>query len=262
MPVRLQKYLAECGVASRRKCEELITAGRVRVNGTVAKLGTTVEPGQDAILLDGQSVAIDEKIHVVLNKPYDVITSVTDTHGRETVIDCLTPKTFVQNPGESQSPSLAIDARVFPVGRLDFDTRGVLLLTNDGELANRLMHPRYEIPKVYLAELDGAIKPAAVRKLEQGVELADGTTAPAKVEVLQSGPTISRVRMTLREGKKREVKRMCAKVGYPVIDLERESMAGIAAGGLRLGEWRYLSSQEVHALRVLTGLVRDEVPRA
>jgi pseudouridine synthase len=252
MAVRLQKYLAECGVSSRRKCEELIVARRVRVNGALAALGQTVDPSTDQIEVDGSPVERDRKVYVLLHKPAGVVTTVTDTHKRPTVLDCLKPETCVSaNPISIE----AIALRLFPVGRLDLDTRGVLLLTNDGELANRLMHPRYGIDKVYLARVDGVIKSAAIRKLESGVELDDGRTAPARVEVIGAGPVTSRIRITLREGRKREVKRMCAKVGFPVIDLERESMAGLGTKGLRPGEWRPLKEAELQMLRTQTGLI-------
>lgn len=260
MAVRLQKFLAESGVASRRKCELLIAAGRVTVNGTIAAIGQTVTPGKDTILLDGRALAREAKVYVVLNKPAGVITTASDTHKRRTVLDCLTPD---QQAGCDAGPGAGqpVRARVFPVGRLDYDTRGVLLLTNDGELANRLTHPRYGAEKVYLAVVDGVIGPGAVQKLERGVSLEEGRTAPAKVEVIETGPSASRIRLTLREGRKREVRRMCAKVGHPVIELVRESMAGITADGLQLGEWRYLTDREVVALQSITASVRDVEPR-
>lgn len=238
MAVRLQKYLAECGVASRRASERLIEQGRVTVNGETAVLGQSVDPGHDAIALDGRPIAQDTKICVLLNKPAGVITTAQDTHGRKTVLDCVQ----------------GARGRVFPVGRLDMDVKGVLLLTNDGELAHRLMHPSYEVEKEYLAWVNGQINPATVRQLEEGIPLEDGKTSPARVRVLHSNPDSSRIFLTLHEGRKREVKRMCAAVGHPVRRLERVVFAGLTADGLRVGEWRYLTPEETRELRARVGL--------
>jgi pseudouridine synthase len=231
--MRLQKHLAECGVDSRRACEALIAAGRVAVNGVVAELGGTVDPEQDEVTLDGHPVTRNEKVYVVLNKPAGYVTTAQDEFGRKNVLDCVK----------------GVKARVFPVGRLDMDVEGVLLLTNDGELAHRLLHPRYGVEKVYYASVRGCVSPASVRKLEAGVLLEDGLSAPAKASVIATEGNSTRLRLTLREGRKREVKRMCEAVGHPVKRLKRVMFGPLTADGLRPGEWRYLSDKEIGALR-------------
>ncbi|HDP34637.1 MAG TPA: rRNA pseudouridine synthase [Candidatus Hydrogenedentes bacterium] len=238
--VRLQKFLAECGVDSRRACERLIQSGRVYVNGAPATLGQQVRPGMDEVRLDGQRVSFDEKIYVVFNKPANVITTLKDTHGRKTVADFLN----------------GLASRAYPVGRLDRDVEGVLLFTNDGELAFRLIHPRFQVDKVYLAWVKGSVRDEAARRLEAGVRLEDGMTAPARIQVINAGAETSLIKLTIHEGRKREVKRMCAAVGHPVETLQRISFAGIEAKGLRPGEWRYLSAEEIANLRKCVGLSR------
>ncbi len=238
--MRLQKYLAQCGVASRREAEEFIAAGRVTVNGAVAQIGQTVDGASDAISLDGGPVAPDHNVYVLLNKPKGVITSAKDTHDRQTVIDLLS----------------GLNERVFPVGRLDMDVSGALLLTNDGELSFRLTHPSYEVDKVYLAWVQGLVPPEAVKRLEEGVTLEDGPTAPAKVTVMKYGENSTSIRIVIHEGRKRLVKRMCAHVGHPVRDLRRLSIGTISANGLIPGEWRYLEHREVASLKRLTKLAQ------
>ncbi len=238
--VRLQKYLAECGVASRRASETLIAEGRVTVNGVAATLGQSVDPAVDHVAVDGRELGTgaDDKVYIVLNKPRNVVTTARDTHGRRTVLDCVHSS----------------DARLFPVGRLDYDTEGVLLLTNDGELAYRLIHPKFGIEKEYLAWVRGRMDAAAAARLEQGVELEDGPTAPARVEVLETRSGNSLVRLVIHEGRKREVKRMCDTVGHPVQSLRRITFADIEVNGLRPGEWRNLTPMEVAGLKSLVGL--------
>ena len=235
---RLQKYLASCGVASRRGAEVLIKAGRVVVNDAVAELGCKVDPATDVILLDGNPVGREDSVYLLLNKPEGLVTTVKDTHERETVMDCLD----------------GVAARVYPVGRLDMDVGGVLLLTNDGELANRLIHPRYKIAKVYLAWVWGHVDDASIAQLRRGVWLEDGVTAPAEVRIIkrQSGKTC--LRLELYEGKKREVKRMCIAVGHRVASLSRIVFCGLQVGDLAPGKWRHLTDNEVAALRKATGL--------
>ena len=236
--VRLQKYLAACGVGSRRGCERLIQEGRVVVNGTTAAIGQQVTPGVDEVRVNGETVVTDKKVYVVFNKPADVVTTLKDTHSRKTVGDFF--------DGLAQ--------RVFPVGRLDRDVEGVLLFTNDGELAFRLTHPRYKINKVYLVWVKGQVTPETVKRLEQGVQLDDGVTAPARVSVINAGVETSHIKLTIHEGRKREVKRMCAAVGHPVKTLRRVAFAGVNAKGLRPGEWRYLADEEIKEVRTLAGL--------
>ncbi len=236
--IRLQKYLAQCGVASRRQSERFIVAGRVCVNGTVAQLGDSIDPRVDLVTIDGEPLQQDRKVYLLLNKPRGVITTLKDTHRRRTVVDCLTGMT----------------ERVFPVGRLDYDVEGALILTNDGELAYRLTHPSYQIDKVYLTRVEGHMEPDTARMLSNGVMLEDGRTAPAEVVILQHNSNSSLIRLTIHEGRKREVKRMCAKVGHPVRELKRLSIGGITINGLEPGAWRHLQPDELQTLRRQTGL--------
>jgi len=225
--VRLNAYLARAGVASRRGADELIKAGRVRVNGELGALNSFVEAG-DEVELDGRRLAAQALAYVLLHKPAGVVTTARDPHGRPTVVD------LVRHP-----------ARVVPVGRLDADTTGVLLLTNDGPLAHRLAHPRYEVDKVYEADVGGTPDDAALRRLEEGVELDDGRTAPARVRRL--GP--SRIELAIHEGRKHQVKRMLEAVGHPVTRLHRSRYAGLTVEGLGPGESRELTGAEVEMLR-------------
>ncbi|HSE80973.1 MAG TPA: pseudouridine synthase [Gaiellaceae bacterium] len=228
--MRLNAYLARAGVASRRGAEELIRDGRVRVNGEVAGLATFVER-TDRVELDGRPLGLEPLAYVLLHKPAGVVTTASDPHGRRTVVDLLD-----------------LQQRVVPVGRLDADTTGALLLTNDGPLAHRLMHPRYEVDKVYEVEVEGDPDDEALRRLADGIELDDGPTAPARVR--RVGP--SRLELTLHEGRKHQVKRMCEAVGHPVRRLHRSRYAGLTVAGLGPGEWRELTREEVAALRILT----------
>ncbi|MER3409868.1 MAG: pseudouridine synthase [Thermoleophilia bacterium] len=232
--MRLNAYLARCGVASRRHADELVKAGRVRVNGRVGELNTYVGPG-DLVEVDGERVEPEPLAYVLLHKPAGVLTTARDPRGRPTVLD------LVRHP-----------SRVVPVGRLDADTTGALLLTNDGELAHRLAHPRYRVDKVYEVEVEGEPSDAALRRLRRGVELEDGRTAPARVRRL--GP--SRLEITIHEGRKHQVKRMCAAIGHPVVHLHRARYAGLSLEGLAPGEWRALRPPEVAALARLVGLPR------
>ena len=230
--MRLNAYLARAGVASRRGADALIKAGRVTVNGVRGELNTFVERADD-VRVDGRPVGVQRLRHVLLNKPRGTITTARDPQGRPTVVDLV--------GGE---------VRVVPVGRLDRDTTGALLLTNDGQLAHRLAHPRYRVEKVYVADVEGEPEDDAVRALGRGVELEDGPTAPAHVRRL--GP--SRLELGLHEGRNRQVKRMLDAVGHPVVRLRRSRYAGVGTGRLRPGEWRELKSAEVAALRRLVGL--------
>lgn len=230
--MRLNAYLARAGVASRRGADDLIKAGRVLVNGEPGQLNTFVGPC-DRVEANGIPVTKQRLAHLLLYKPAGVVTTARDPHRRETVVE-LVPR----------------EPRVVPVGRLDADTTGALLLTNDGELAHRLSHPRYEVEKVYEAELEGEPGDAALCALARGVELEDGPTAPAKVRRLE--PRL--VELSLHEGRKHQVKRMCEAVGCPVVRLHRSRYAGLDLSGLGSGEWRSLDSGEVEALRRMTGL--------
>ena len=225
---RLQKVLARTGFGSRRVCEELIADGRVRVNGEVADLGRRVDVEHDRVEVDGAAVGVRAgQVYYLLNKPRGVVTTAADTHGRPTVVDLV--------PGEP---------RVFPVGRLDADTEGLLLLTNDGELAHRLTHPSFGVEKEYLAEVVGTPSPAAVRRLREGVDLEDGRTAPAKVAAVPPRG----LRIVIHEGRNRQVRRMCEAVGHPVVRLVRTRIGPLADRDLPPGEWRELSVAEVRVL--------------
>jgi 23S rRNA pseudouridine2605 synthase len=223
----LNAYLARTGVASRRGADELIKTGRVRVNGVRGQLNTFVKEG-DVVDLDGRLLVPQQLAYVLLYKPTGVVTTASDPQGRPTVVGLV----------EHES-------RVVPVGRLDADTTGALLLTNDGELAHRLAHPRYEVEKVYEAEVEGEPSEEALAKLAEGVELDDGRTAPAQARRL--GP--SRIELSIHEGRKHQVKRMLEAVGHPVTSLHRSRYAGITVEGLEPGAWRELDAGEVAGLR-------------
>lgn len=230
--MRLNAYLARAGVASRRAADELIKAGRVTVNGRRGELNTFVSSG-DAVQVDGREVGKQRLRYVLLHKPRGTITTARDPRGRPTVVDLVGGAT-----------------RIVPVGRLDRDTTGVLLLTNDGPLAHRLAHPRYEVEKAYVVDVEGEPDDDVLRALAEGVELEDGPTAPARVRRL--GP--SRLELVLHEGRNRQVRRMLEAVGHPVTRLRRSRYAGLSAGRLRRGEWRELTRDEVSRLRRQVGL--------
>ena len=227
--MRLNAYLARAGVASRRRADELIKAGRVTVNGRSGELNTFVE-SRDVVEVDGVRVGKQELAYILLHKPAGVVTTARDPQRRATVVDLVDH-----------------DARVVPVGRLDVDTTGLLLLTNDGQLAHRLAHPRYRVEKVYVADVEGDPTEQVVRRLEQGVELDDGVTAPARARRLRRG----RLELVLHEGRNRQVRRMCDAVGHPVRRLHRSGYAGLDLRGVAAGEWRELTRAEVNALRDL-----------
>jgi 23S rRNA pseudouridine2605 synthase len=228
--VRLNAFLARSGVASRRGADELIKAGRVRVNGEPGELNTVVSGG-DAVELDGRRVEAQRLAYVLLHKPAGFVTTMRDPKRRPTVIQLV-----------------GHEARVVPVGRLDADTTGALLLTNDGPLAHRLAHPRYGVEKTYVAEIEGDPEEAALARLREGVQLEDGPTAPARVRRLGRG----RVELVLHEGRTHQVRRMLEAVGHPVRRLHRSAYAGLTPAGLLEGEWRELSGDEVEALRAAT----------
>jgi 23S rRNA pseudouridine2605 synthase len=224
--VRLNAYLARAGIASRRGAEELIRAGRVTVGGKVAGLATFVEP-MDDVRLDGRRVTPEPLAYALLHKPSGVVTTARDPQGRPTVVGLV-----------------GHERRIVPVGRLDADTTGALLLTNDGPLAHRFAHPRYGVEKVYEAQVEGDPDAATIRRLAEGVELEDGRTAPARVRRLDQG----RVELVLHEGRNRQVRRMLEAVGHPVRRLHRSRYAGLGLEGLREGDWRELTPDEVDEL--------------
>ncbi len=229
--MRLNAWLARAGVASRRRADELIKAGRVTVNGDPGELNTFVG-ADDVVRLDGEELERQRLAYVLLHKPAGVVTTASDPRSRPTVVGLVD-----------------LPVRVVPVGRLDADTTGAILLTNDGELAHRLAHPRYGVEKAYEVEVDGDPTADALRRLAEGVELDDGLTAPARVRRLGS----SRIELVLHEGRKHEVKRMCAAVGHPVRRLHRSRYAGLTLAGLAPGAWRELDPADVASLRKAAG---------
>jgi 23S rRNA pseudouridine2605 synthase len=230
---RVQKVLARAGYGSRRACEELIDDGRVAVNGRTAVLGARVDVEADELTVDGVPVAIRPGlVHYLLNKPAGVVTTADDPQGRPTVVE-LVPST----------------PRVFPVGRLDLDTEGLLLVTNDGDLTHRLTHPSFGVEKEYLAQLEGTPSRGSLRQLREGVTLDDGPTAPARV----SSPSPGVLRLTIHEGRNRQVRRMCEAIGHPVIRLVRTRIGPLADPSLPPGKWRALTTDELRALQAASG---------
>jgi 23S rRNA pseudouridine2605 synthase len=229
---RLQKVLARAGLGSRRTAEDLIAAGRVRVDGEVAVLGRRVEPDHQRITVDGVPVSpTGDLVTYVLNKPPGVVSTASDPQGRPTVVELV--------PGEP---------RVFPVGRLDADSEGLLVLTNDGELAQRLTHPSHGVDKAYLAEVDGVPTRATLRRLREGIELDDGPTAPAQANLVQSRDGNAAVEIVIHEGRNRQIRRMLDSVGHPVRRLVRTRIGPLADPALAPGSWRRLAHEEIRAL--------------
>ena len=231
--IRLQKYLADCGVASRRKCEEMIIAGRVKVDGeTIIQLGTKVS-GSEKITVDGQAVAFSsKKKYILLNKPSGYITTAQDDYGRPTVFDLI--------KGE-------IHQRVFPVGRLDYDTEGLLIMTNDGDMTYTLTHPKHSVDKTYIAHLAHVPRPVDIDKLKRGVMIDGRKTAPANVDWLKDNI----LKITIREGRNRQIRKMIEAVGNEVEYLQRISIGNIVLGNVPLGRWRHLSPGEIDYLKRL-----------
>ncbi len=231
---RLQKYMSRCGVASRRKAEELILAGLVKVNGeTIRKLGAKIIPGRDRVEVKGKEINPAEFIYLMLNKPKGYITGNRDPQGRLTVLDLL-PEEF---------------PRVFPVGRLDYNTTGLLLLTNDGQLAFGITHPSYEVKKTYEVLVKGVPEPTSLESLRKGILLEDGPTLPAKVDIIKVKTGNAIIRIVIREGRKRQVRRMFWAIGHPVMELMRVGIGPLTLDGLPLGKYRPLNGMEIAALR-------------
>lgn len=232
-PMRLQKFLAQAGVASRRAAEELIRQGRVEVNGERAELGRTVDPGKDRVCLDSKPLSLPTgKLLLALNKPAGCVTTVSDPQGRPTVMDYI--------------PDFGV--RIFPVGRLDYDAEGLLLLTNDGELANRLIHPRYGISKVYDVKVKGHPDKQAMEQLRSGVRLEEGVTGPAGVEIVRELPDAVWLRITLHQGWNRQIKRMGQAVGHTVLKIRRIAYGPVRLGKLGTGRYRLLELDEVRKI--------------
>lgn len=235
MEERLQKYLAECGIASRRKCEEYIIQGKIQVNGkTITELGVKVNPEKDKITFEGKNVKQEErKVYILLNKPIGYVTTSDEQFGRDKVLDLV-----------------KVRERVVPVGRLDMYTSGALILTNDGDFVYKVTHPKHEITKTYTVTVKGIIKNEEVEQLRKGVKIDDYTTRPAKVKILKTDEEkdISRLEITIHEGKNRQVRRMCESVGRRVIALHRSKIGNIGVKDIELGKWRYLKDFEVKTL--------------
>ncbi len=242
-PMRLQKFLAHAGVASRRASEELITAGRVQVNGkTVTELGTKVFPNRDAIRVDGSLLrSMEPKVYYLVNKPVGYVTTAKDPQGRPTVLDLVNVK-----------------ERVYPVGRLDYDSEGLVLLTNDGDVAYAMTHPGHMVTKHYLVEVKGVPSARAIKSLTKGVWLSDGKTSPAQVKIVSTGSDRAVLQMTIHEGRNRQIRRMCQTVGHPVLRLKRFEMGPLDLEGLGLGEFRALRVAEVRQLQELARQAQQE----
>ena len=236
---RLQKIIARAGLGSRRGSEELITSGRVRLNGkVVSELGTKADPWKDKIEVDGKRLVAEDPVYVAFHKPRNVVSTMSDPEGRPTVADHLK----------------AIEGRVYPVGRLDFATSGLLLCTNDGEFANGLLHPKRDVPKMYVVKVHGQMAPPDLERWRQGVELEDGRTLPAEVRFLRHEGDKTWFEVTLREGRNQQIRRMGDATGFRVMRLARLSFADVTSEGLRPGDWRYLDRKELIVLRELYGV--------
>lgn len=235
MEERLQKYLAQCGVASRRKCEELVLQGRVQVNGvTVTELGTKINPEKDKIKFDGKDIKQSPKlVYILLNKPIGYVTTADDQFGRDTVLDLVKVK-----------------ERIVPVGRLDMYTSGALILTNDGNFVYQVTHPKHEIEKTYTVTIKGIVQNSEVEQLRNGIKIDDYITKPARVKILKTDTEkgISRLEITIHEGKNRQVRKMCEAVGRKVLALHRSKIGGIGVKDIELGKWRYLTANEVQQI--------------
>lgn len=235
--IRLQKFMANSGVASRRASEKMIEEGRVKVNGvTIMEQGVSIDPDKDLVEVDGVSVhGAASQVYILLNKPTGFVTTSKDQFGRPTVIDLL--KDF--------------ETRVYPVGRLDYQTSGLLILTNDGDLTLKLTHPKHEIFKTYVATVEGEIESSSLEQLRKGIDIGDFITSPAQVTLIKGTSKESLVKIAIREGKYRQVRRMFEAIGHPVIELQRTDIGELNLSGLREGQWRYLTEKEIQYLKDL-----------
>ncbi len=232
MEERLQKYLAECGVASRRKCEEIILAGKVRVNGNlITELGTKVNPQTDTVEVDGKVISSEKKVYILLNKPVGYVTTMSDEKERPTVMELLE----------------GVKEKVVPVGRLDMFTSGLLLLSNDGDFVYKVTHPKHETTKTYIVKTHGVPRESDLEKLRVGVKIDDYMTSPAEVNLLLKDNTndIARIWIRIHEGRNRQVRKMCEAIGLSVIALKREGVGNLTCEGVERGKWRYLTDDEV-----------------
>ena len=236
MEERLQKYMASCGVASRRNSERMIEAGRVKVNGvTKLELGIKIDPSIDIVEVDGVKINLEKrKVYIILNKPEGYLCTLKDERGRKTVLDLV--KT---------------EERIFPIGRLDYDTSGLLIMTNDGEIYNKVIHPREKINKVYEAEISGYPSLEEINRFCGGIDIGGYITAPAHLEIIEKYKENTLVKITIHEGKKRQIRKMCKEINHPVIKLKRISIGQITLGSLEKGHWRLLSGDELEYLNKL-----------
>lgn len=237
MEKRIQKILSELGITSRRKAEELILEGKVTVNGVVATIGMKADPEKDYIKVDGKLVTgfkkDIKKVYLMFNKPKGVVTTLFDPEGRTTIKDFLK----------------GVKYRVFPVGRLDYDSEGLLLLTNDGDFANAVMHPSKKISKTYLVKVKGILGSEEVEKLRRGIRLEDGMTSPSRIKTIRKSEANSWLEITIYEGRKRQIRRMFEKIGHPVLKLRRIRIDGVELGNLKPGAYRYLSEDEINKIK-------------
>lgn len=233
--MRLQKFMATCGVASRRKSEKIILDGRVKVNGKIiTELGTKINPEKDIVKVDNKIIELEENdIYILLNKPVGYVTTTKEQFGRKKVLDLIK----------------GVKERIYPVGRLDYDTSGLLILTNDGELTYKLTHPSHEIKKTYIAIVRGVPTKSEIMKLRRGVVIDGYKTSKSEVEILKNYKNKSILKIIIHEGRNRQVRKMCESINHPVIELERVSIEDIQLGNLKVGEWRYLTNEEIKYLK-------------
>ncbi|MCD3215819.1 rRNA pseudouridine synthase [Clostridium botulinum C] len=236
MKERLQKYMAACGVASRRKCEEIILQDRVKVNGEIVnELGFKVDPAKDRVHVDSVLISLEEKkVYIALNKPEGYVSTVKDERGRKTILDIV-----------------KVNERIFPIGRLDYNTSGLIILTNDGDVYNKIIHPREEIDKVYIAVIKGVPSNDEIKNFCNGVDIGGYVTSKGNFEIIEKLDDKCKVKIVIHEGKNRQVRRMCEKIGHPVIALKRVSVGKISLSTIKRGEWRYLNDSEVNYLKSL-----------
>lgn len=237
--MRINKYIASCGIASRRKAEEIILAKRVKVNGNIVEeLSFNIDENKDIVEVDGKVIGLSEKmVYVVLNKPEGYITTVKDQFNRPSVLDLVTD----------------IEERVYPIGRLDYETSGLLILTNDGDLTYKLTHPKHEVDKTYIARVKGVPTPEEIKNFESGLLIEDYKTAPAKIKVLEYNKekNFSKCEIKIHEGRNRQVRKMCRAINHPVLNLRRVSVGKINLNGVKIGEYRHLTKEEVEYLKTI-----------
>jgi 23S rRNA pseudouridine2605 synthase len=233
---RLQKFMADCGVASRRKCEDIILSGRVKVNEAIIKeLGFKIDRNVDRVYVDNVQIKLEEKkLYIALNKPVGYISAVSDDRGRKTLLDLV-----------------KVEERIYPIGRLDYDTSGLIFLTNDGEVYNRVIHPRKAVNKKYIAKVQGLPTSKQIGEFCSGIDIGGYITAPAEFKIIKKSLKDSLAEIVIHEGKNRQIRKMCDAIKHPVIDLKRISIAGINLGNLELGQWRFLTEDEVSFLKSL-----------